>query len=77
MDPHSCGISNFGKQSFKTAAAFGVAYLKDNWASPYPTFGSSLTLGFKEKEKKKSDVGSTGPALAPKKCEEGRPARDG
>lgn len=78
IDPHSCGTSNLRKQSFKTAVSFGVAHiLKDNWAWPYPTFGSSLTLGLKEKARKKSHVGSTGPVLAPKGCEEGRPGRDG
>ena len=54
MDPHSCGTNNLGKQSFKTAVSFGVAFLKDNCTWPYPTFGSFLTLGLKEKERKKS-----------------------
>lgn len=66
--PAQCGTSNLGKQSFKTAVSFGVAHiLKDNWAWSYLTLSSSLTLGLKEKERKKSDVGSTGPALTSKR----------
>lgn len=76
MDPHSSGTRNLGKQSFKAANSFRAPYLKDHWAWPYPTFGCSLTPGLKERERKTSDVGSTGPALAPEECEEGRPARD-
>jgi len=53
MDPHSCDTSKLRKQSFKTAMSSRVAcILKDNWAWPYPTFGSDPRLQRKGKEEK-------------------------